>query len=390
MSVRPPIPRQLPALPRLFTGRAGELAALDEILAAADGRPATVVIYALAGTAGVGKTALALHWAHRVADRFVDGQLYVNLRGFGPNESVMAPTEAIRAFLDAAVPPQRVPDGLDAQAALFRSLLANRRMLLLLDNAVDVDQVRPLLPGRPGCIVLVTSRNHLHGLVVTEGAHPMTLDLLPRADARQLLADRLGLQRVDAASAAVEEIIKRCARLPLALAVAAADAAAHPSISLAEVAARLAEGLDTLDGGDASSDIRSVLSWSYRALSTDAAHVFRLLALHPGPDITLAAAASLVGVAEARLRPRLFELTRTNTLSEHVPDRFVLHDLLRDYAKELADAHDAEDDRRVAARRLLNYYLHTAQAAALAIHPHRHPISLRPPESGVQVRRPRA
>ncbi len=237
--VRPPIPRQLPAPPRLFTGRARELAALDEILAAADDRPASVVIFAVAGTAGVGKTALALHWAHGLADRFADGQLYVNLRGFGPNESVTAPTEAIRALLDAlAVAPHRVPDGLDAQAALLRSLLADRRMLLILDNAVNAEQVRPLLPGTPGCVVLVTSRNQLHGLVVAQGAHPITLDLLPPADARQLLADRLGPQRVEAAPAAVEEIIKRCARLPLALAVAAAHAAAHPSTALDEAGRR--------------------------------------------------------------------------------------------------------------------------------------------------------
>ena len=209
----------------------------------------------LSGTAGVGKTALAVHWAHRVADRFPDGQLYVNLRGFDPTGAVVTPAEAVRGFLDAlGVPPERIPADLPAQVGLYRSLLAGRRMLVVLDNARDAEQVRPLLPGSPAAWSLVTSRNQLAGLVAAEGAQPLTLDLLTAAEARQLLARRLGADRVAAEPEAVDEIIERCARLPLALAVVAARAAAHPTFPLATLAAELREAprpLDAFDGGDA-------------------------------------------------------------------------------------------------------------------------------------------
>ncbi|HET6211999.1 MAG TPA: BTAD domain-containing putative transcriptional regulator, partial [Micromonosporaceae bacterium] len=222
-------PAQLPQDVPGFAGRQAALAQLDALLPAA-GEPAnTVVISAVSGTAGVGKTALAVYWAHQVRRRFPDGQLYVNLRGFDPSGSVMEPVEAVRGFLDAlGVAPQRIPAGIDAQTALYRSLLAERRMLLVLDNACDAAQVRPLLPGAAGCLVLVTSRNRMSGLVATDGAHPLSLDLLTAAEARQLLARRLGADRIANEPRAVEEIIERCARLPLALTVVAARAATHP------------------------------------------------------------------------------------------------------------------------------------------------------------------
>jgi len=234
----PPVPRQLPAPPRSFAGRVRELTALDAILTAGE-QPAAVVVSAVSGTAGVGKTALAVHWAHQVADRFTDGQLYVNLRGFDPSGSVMAPAEAIRGFLDAlAVPAERIPASLAAQAGLYRSLLAGKRMLIVLDNARDAEQVRPLLPGAPGCLVLVTSRNRLTGLVAADGAHPLTLDLLSPAEAYHLLAQRLGADRLAAEPDAVDEIITRCARLPLALTIVAARAA-YSSFRLATIAGGL-------------------------------------------------------------------------------------------------------------------------------------------------------
>jgi NB-ARC domain len=225
-----PVARQLPADLATFAGRASELARLDALLDH-DGRAPAVVISAIAGTAGVGKTALALHWAHRVADRFGDGQLYVNLRGFDPGGSPMAAVEAVRRFLDALdVPPQRIPADPDAQAALYRSLLAGKQMLILLDNAHDPAQIRPLLPGSPGCLVLVTSRNQLSGLVAGDGAHPLTLGPLTPAEAYDLLTRRLGPDRVAAEPEAVEAIITACAWLPLALAIVAARAATQPQL----------------------------------------------------------------------------------------------------------------------------------------------------------------
>ena len=199
-----------------------------------------MVITAIAGTAGVGKTALAVHWAHRISDRFPDGQLYVNLRGFDPTGSAMKPAEAIRGFLDAfGVTPQQIPASLEAQAALYRSLLSGRRVLVLLDNAADEDQVRPLLPGSPGCLVIVTSRNELPGLIVTEGAQPVVVDLLSAHEARQLLSRRIGESRVLAETQAVDDIIALCARLPLALMLVAARAATHPGFRLSALAAEL-------------------------------------------------------------------------------------------------------------------------------------------------------
>jgi DNA-binding SARP family transcriptional activator len=281
-------PRQLPTPPRSFTGRADALAILDALLTAHGEHSTAVVISALSGTAGIGKTALAVHWAHQVADRFPDGQLYVNLRGFDPGGQTMAPAEAIGGFLHAlGMPPQRIPADLDARVGLYRSELSGRRILIVADNARDAAHVRPLLPGTPGCLVLVTSRSQLSGLVAADGAHPVTLDLLSTAEARELLAHRLGQHRIAAQRQAVEDIITSCSRLPLALAIVAARAAIRPSFGLDVLAKELHEaraGLDAFsDGEDPTTDIRAVFSWSYQRLSTDAARLFRLLGLAPGP-----------------------------------------------------------------------------------------------------------
>jgi len=380
------VPRQFPPAVRHFVGRQAELESLTALLDQPGGMPGTVVISAIGGTAGVGKTALALHWAHQAAARFGDGQLHVNLRGFDPSGTPAAPEAAIRGFLDAlGVPPERVPPGPEAQAGLYRSLLAGKRMLIVLDNARDEQQVRPLLPASPGSLVLVTSRSQLSGLAAADGARLLSLDVLTHGEAVQLLAARLGTARAAAEPAAIDRIASLCACLPLALAVAAARAAARPEFPLAALAAELADSagrLDALDAGEPASSVRAVFSWSTRQLTGEAARMFRLLGIHPGPDLTAAAAASLAALAEADARRLLGGLARAHLIAEHRPGRYGLHDLLRAYAAEQA----AGDEHACAAARgrILDHYLHTAHAAALLLNPARsEPISLNPPKQGV-------
>ncbi|MEV4514243.1 tetratricopeptide repeat protein [Dactylosporangium sp. NPDC049525] len=373
-------PAQLPADVTGFVGRADALRRLDALLDG-DTDPAAVVITTIAGSAGVGKTALAVYWAHRVAERFGDGQLYVNLRGFDPGGQAMDPTVAVRRFLDAlGVPAARVPADPDAQAALYRSELAGRRMLIVLDNARDTAQVRPLLPGTPTCLVVVTSRNQLSGLVAASGAHPVTLDLFSPAEATELLTRRLGAGRTTTEPGAVAEIITACARLPLALAIVAARAATHPHLPLHGLAGELRHTgarLDTLTTDDPSTDLRAVFSWSYQALSPDAARLFLLLGLHPGPDCSAPAAASLAAVTVPRIRLLLAELTQANLIVEPAPGRYTFHDLLRAYAADLARGHDTGGTHRI-----LDHYLHTAYTAARLLYPVRTPIALAPPAPG--------
>lgn len=384
------VPRQLPTASRHFCGRLGELAELDRLLDGALAAQA-VLVAAISGTAGIGKTALAVYYAHRVADRFPDGQLYVNLRGFDANGATTEPAEAMRRFLDAlGVPPHRIPADLDAQAALYRSHLAGRRMLLVLDNARDGAQVRPLLPGTPGCLVLVTSRSQLTGLVAADGAHPLSLELLTGDDARLLLSRRLGAGRVAAEPVAVAEIIARCAGLPLALALTAARAAVRPAVPLRLLADELHDSQrrwHALTDDDPASDVRTVLSWSYQALTPAAARLFRLLGQHPGQDTDAHAAASLAGLPAEAARPLLAELTQASLLVEHVPGRYAFHDLLRDYAAHLTGAIDPDEDRDAATRRVLDHYLHSAYTAALLPVPALDPPALTPPRPGVTPER---
>jgi DNA-binding SARP family transcriptional activator len=373
---RTPEPAQLPADVPAFAGREEHLDRLDEHVGR---RPAV----AISGTAGVGKTTLAVHWAHRARHAFPDGQFYVNLRGFDPGGQAMDPADALRGFLDALdVSPQRIPVGLDAQAALFRSLLTGRRILVVLDNARDTGQVRPLLPGSPGCLALITSRNQLTGMIAAGTAHPVVLGVLTWEEARRLLAARLGPLRVAAEPDAVDDIIDRCAHLPLALTIVAARAATNPRFPLAALAAELHAGLDVLDGGDPASDVRSVFSWSYRQLSPAAARMFRLLGLHPGPDIGAAMATSLAG---RRAGPLLAELARAHLLTEHVPGRYAFHDLLRNYAAELAAETEDADEARL---RLLDHAVHSAHTAARGHNSHRDPIVLAPARPGVTPEEP--
>jgi DNA-binding SARP family transcriptional activator len=385
-------PRELPAGVPHFTGRAGLLAALTEVLDRSCAQcPGTVVISAISGTAGVGKTALAVHWAHQVADRFPDGQLYVNLRGYDPSGAPLAPAEAVRGFLDAlGVAASRVPAGLQAQAGLYRSLMAGKRMLILLDNARDAAQVRPLLPGSAGCLVLVTSRSQLTGLAAADGARLLTVDVLTDPEASTLLSRRLGAGRVAAEPAAAAELTALCARLPLALNIAAARAGARPDRPLAAVAAALRDErsrLDAFDTGEPASSARTVFFWSYRHLSEPAARMFRLLGLHPGPDIT-PAAASLAGIPAGQASRCLDELTATHLAAEQAPGRFSFHDLLRAYAREQAGSCDSAPARQAALGRMLDHYLHTARAAAGLLCPGRDLLALSPPGDGVQPEPP--
>jgi len=383
-AVQPPPdrPAQLPADLSTFTGRRNELAQTLTLLSGS-GPANTVVISAIGGMAGIGKTTLAVHWAHQVADQYPDGQLYVNLRGFAASGQVMQPSDALRGFLGAlGVPVQAIPVDLDAQSALFRSRLAGRQVLVLLDNARDVEQVRPLLPGSPGCAVIVTSRNQLSGLVAAEGAHSLTLDLLPAAESRDFLARRLGGDRIAAEPQAVAEILDRCAGLPLALAVVAARTTMRPEYSLKMVANELtaAHGsLDAFSRTDASSDVRAVFSWSYHAVGSAAARLFRLLPTHPGPDIPTAAAAALAGLPGREVTTLLGELARAHLVGEPKPGRYSCHDLLNAYAAELAEP----DESRAALHRVLDYYLHSARAAALALFPQRPLIPLAEPQPDV-------
>jgi DNA-binding SARP family transcriptional activator/Tfp pilus assembly protein PilF len=377
-----PVPRELPADVSAFTGRISELRELDKLLAdhlARGGVAPAAVISAVSGTAGVGKTALAVHWAHLTAGRFADGQLYVNLRGYDCDRPVTA-ADALAGFLRAlGVPGQDIPPGQDERAARYRSLMTGRRMLVMLDNASEAEQVRPLLPAAPGCAVLVTSRDGLAGLVARDGAARLELDLLPLDEAVALLGELIG-ERAEAEPEAAAMLAASCCRLPLALRVAAELAAARPAVPLRHLAAELADQqrrLDLLDAdGDPRTAVRAVFSWSYRHLDAYAARAFRLAGLHPGPDFDVYAAAALADSTVEQVRRVLDMLARAHLVHLTGPGRYAMHDLLRVYARELADADEGQQGRQAALTRLFDRYLHTAATAMDALHPgekHRRP-----------------
>jgi DNA-binding SARP family transcriptional activator len=361
-------PRQLPAAVRHFTGRSAELRWLTGLLdgAGPGGTGRGVTISAIGGTAGVGKTALAVHWAHQVAGRFPDGQLYVNLRGYDPEQPVPA-ADALAGFLRAlGVAGPDIPADPEERASRYRSLLAGQRLLVVLDNARSAEQVRPLLPGTPSCAAVVTSRDALPGLVARDGAVRLDLDLLPEAQAVGLLRALAG-DRVAADPAGAAALARRCARLPLALRIAAELAAARPAVPLADLARELAgqQGqLDLLDaGGDPQTAVRTVLSWSYQRLDAGPARLFRLAALHPGTDLDAYAAAALTGTARQQAGQALEQLARAHLVQPAGPGRYGMHDLLRAYAGEMARQQETEEQRRAALTRLLDYYLYVASTA---------------------------
>jgi DNA-binding SARP family transcriptional activator/Tfp pilus assembly protein PilF len=383
------VPRELPGAVRNFVGRADELTALSGLLEhAGELAPGTLVISAIGGTAGVGKTALALQWAHRVAEQFPDGQLYLNLRGYDPREP-MPTAEALAALLRSlGVSGHDIPAEAEERAVRYRSLLAGRRMLIVLDNAREAPQVRPLLPGTPGCVTLVTSRDSLAGLVARDGARRLDLDLLPDAEAVALLRALIG-DRAVADPATTRALARACSHLPLALRVAAELAAARPGVPLADLAAELAgvRGLDLLDDTeDHQASVRAVFSWSCRHLEAPVARAFRLAGLHPGHDFDRYAVAALTGTPPEQAGRALAVLARAHLIQPIGADRYSLHDLLRGYARELADG-ETEQDQRTALTRLLDYYLGGAAAAMDATFPgerHRRPAI---PPSGAALPR---
>jgi DNA-binding SARP family transcriptional activator/tetratricopeptide (TPR) repeat protein/DNA-binding XRE family transcriptional regulator len=385
------VPRQLPAGPRSFIGRARELAALSALVKPGRRQASGVVIAALTGMAGIGKTALAVYWAHHVAGRFPDGQLFVNLRGSGPSGTPVTPTDAVRGFLTAlGVTPARIPSDTDGPAALYRSLLAGRRVLIVLDNAQDAEQVRPLLPGSPGCLVLVTSRNRLTGLAAADGAYLMTLGVLTEAESHDLLASNLGAGRAMAEPATVSELIALCGRLPLALCDVAARAVARPGLPLAALSAEMRDArrrLDALETGEPVTSVRMVFSWSRARLGSPASRMFRLFGVHPGPDITVPAAASLAGLSPGQAHLAVAELCDEHLLTEYVPGRFTCHDLLRFYAAEEASTRESEADRRSATHRILDHYLHAATVASGFLYPCQSEIAWTPSQPGVTLER---
>lgn len=374
-----PPPRLLPPDVTFFTGRAEELAKLDALdharthTGTTNSRSATaVVISAIAGAGGMGKTSLAVHWAHGVRDQFPDGQLYVDLRGFAPNPP-LTPAQALDRLLRAlGVPGSAIPQEVEARTGMYRSSLAGRRMLILLDNAVSTDQVRPLLPSNPSCLVLVTSRNRLSGLVARDGAHRITLDQLSPDEATDLLREIIGPNRVDTEPEATYELARHCGGLPLALRIAAERVVARPHHSIAGLAADLAGShrLDLLAAeDDEATAVRAVFTWSYHSLPQDTARLFRLLGLHPGPTIGTAAVAALVGTSIDVVQPLLDNLVSSHLLIEVTRDRYQFHDLLRDYAAEQAIQHEPEPNRTNARHRILTWYLHSAFIAGRLIYP---------------------
>lgn len=383
MAARRLAPAQLPHDVLGFTGREPELTGLDSL--AAGQRGAAVVITAIDGVAGIGKTALAVHFAHRAAAAFPDGQLFVNLRGFDPDHPPLGPGDVLARFVRAlGADPSQLPADPDELSAMYRSQLSGRRVLIVLDNAASAEQVRPLLPGTAGCIAIVTSRNRLSGLVALDGAQRLTLDMLAPGQAVALIARIAGDERAAADPAATSKLAELCGRLPLALRITADRAAAHPYLSMADLAEELTierDRLDVLGTDEQTSQVRAVFSWSYRTLAPGPARAFRILSLHPGQDISAATAGALLDTQVPETRQLLKSLTSGHLLEETGRDRYQFHDLVRVYAAECAQASEPEAHQQAAIHRLLTYYLHTADVFRRTFNPDNRHLVLDPPPS---------
>ena len=381
-------PAELPHDVAGFTNRAAELAEMRALLAVGDERPGPgLVIIAIDGPAGIGKTAVAVHAAHQVASGFPDGQLYLDLQGFHPHEPALPPDEALGHLLRAfQIDPHQIPHDLNGRVGRYRSVLSGKRALVILDNAASADQVRPLLPGSASSAVIVTSRNRLGSLVVRDGARRVTLRALSAHHALDVIERIAGHRRPAAEPAAAAELARLCGYLPLALRVAAERVAAHPQLSLSELVNRLAvehDRLDLLAAEEETAAIRAVLSWSYRALPPPASRLFRLLALHPGTGISAPAASALAMTNMAETRRLLDDLANAHLLEETGPGRYQFHDLVRLYAREVVAAAETGADRDAATRRLLQWYLHTADSACAVLNPQRPRVQLNPPKSPI-------
>ncbi|MET9450462.1 AfsR/SARP family transcriptional regulator [Streptomyces cinerochromogenes] len=384
---RPPalVPRQLPPPPGPFIGRADEIAELDKTFDAGGAPGGTVVISTIGGIGGIGKTWLALHWAHRNAAAFPDGQLYADLRGFSPAGDPASAAEVVQGFLHSlGLGPTEMPVDLAGRTAVYRSLAAGRRMLIVLDDARDAGQVVPLLPGSPSCAVLITSRRRLAGLVTAHGARPLALDVVSEAEARDMLVQRLGAERLAREPEAVAALLHYCAGLPLALSVVAARAGTHPAFPLAALAEELrdrAARLDALGTDDPIADLRAVLSSSYDALDPATARVFGLLGQAPGPDIGLAAASALTALSAPEARSHLRRLEGAHLVQETGPGRYRMHDLVRLYAAERAVQDQPGDTLASALRRLVDFYADTAHDGDRLLSPLRTPFRTDPPDA---------
>ncbi|WP_314173232.1 AfsR/SARP family transcriptional regulator [Streptomyces winkii] len=387
------VPRQLPAVPSGFVGRQAELAALD---GESTGRRRDGGITVITGPGGVGKTWTALHWAHLRLDDFPDGQLYVNLRGFDPAAPPASPAAVLPSLLTALQAGQAASRSadIDAQIALFRSVVADRRVLIVLDNARDADQVLPLLPGGRHCRVLITSRNRLTGVTSSLGAERVDLDVFDRNTARETIARSIGQESVSEHRPAVEQLIDSSAGLPLALGIACARIGAGSTVTVTSLVRELREGFSELDmfeadgGDDASASLRAVLSSSYQVLRAAEARVFEQLALPHGDDLALDAARSLTGLPPRELRQVLRVLESLHLIRQHVPGRFRMHDLVRHFAREMAQANQTAQERREAVLRLADHYAHTASSAERLLHPHGVTLPLGTPPVGCVPRPP--
>ncbi|MCA1186707.1 MULTISPECIES: tetratricopeptide repeat protein [unclassified Saccharopolyspora] len=379
IALDPHTPRQLPSAPHSFMGRDAQLGTLHAGLRAEEAQDGSPPIVLLCGTAGVGKTALAVQWGHQVRDRFPDGQLYANLQGFGPVEPV-EPAEILGRFLRAlGIPAGNVPGDPDERAALYRTTLSPLRVLVVLDNAASERQVRPLVPGSSRSHVVVTSRRVLSGLISTDGAELLQLDALSGESSTALLRMLVG-NRVDDESGAAGELVRFCCGLPLALRVVGQLASTRPLTPLAELAAELADErsqLDVLEAeDDPATDARAVFSWSYDKLSDEAARAFRMFGVHPGRELDRYAAAALLDTSPRDANRALDALVRAHLLTQPISGRFSMHDLLRVYAMEKAQEHDTGPAREAALRRMFEYYLHAAERADKILTPGRYRISL--------------
>lgn len=371
---------QLPTDTSDFIGRHSDLASLDSLLRTSAGKSSAVIITAISGAPGIGKTALAVHWAHRVSEHFPDGQLYINLRGYDQG-APMLPELALESFLKAfGVPGERIPHDIEALSAAYRSIVAHRRVLVVLDNAGTTSQVLPLLPGSPSCTVVVTSRNRMSGLVARTDALRIDVDVLPVHEAVILLRRRIGHGAEALGRRELERLAELCGCLPLALRIAAERVADRPDIDVRELLDELSHEWERLDAlavdNDDLTTVRSVFSWSYRALDPESARCFRLLGLHPGPEFGVVAASALVDRPVAETRRLLHALAGLHLLGRTGRDRYQFHDLLRIYAAEMAVTDSAETDRRNAVRRVLSSYLHHAVAASRVVYPNRRSVDV--------------
>lgn len=376
-------PAEVPHDVRGFAGRGRELAVLSTSLAAEQEGlvPAHPNVWVISGTAGVGKTALAVHWTHTVANAFPDGQLYVDLRGFNPKQDPVEPAAALaQMLLSLGVDLTRIPEGLDEREKLYRSVIRGRRILLLLDDARTAEQVRPLLPGHGGALVLITSRFRLSDLVVRNDAGSLPLAALSHEDARELLSHALGAESLAAELGAADDLARLCGYLPLALRIAAANIAGHPAMTIADMVVALSQGnrLSQLAvDGDHEGAVGAAFRLSYQSLPPEQQRMFRLLSLLPGPTFTPRVVTAMLDRDITVATKDLTALTAAHLIEHHDAHHYRFHGLVRLYAADRAENEETSQERQRAQYAAFAYYLHGANAAGATISTSTFPL---PPE----------